>query len=265
MRIGCGLGADQVRVRIQNGYGCGYTKKKKGYGGEHMRRKVGMGTDADNKSGAGMETGAEIESDTGAKVRKKPGRKPGTGTKKSGTGAKKRKKYTVSEAALTQRRTNNNLIPAETPEQFDYNTRLINHIIRIQEIASHADRRDPVSLRAAFISYLQLCQQDGFSVSNLAAYASMGVTYKEVTKWLTGVKPEYRELAQFVRTVCGLSREQQISDSKINPVIGIFWQRNFDGLRNDTEQTQSVDGSEMDSDSTTAGEYMQRYGKLLDE
>lgn len=227
-----------------------------------MRRKVDTGTDVDNKVG----TGAEIESGTGVKVRKKPGRKPGTGKKTgTGAGAKKKRKYTVSEAALTQRRTNNNLIPAETPEQFDYNTRLINHIIRIQEIASHADRKDPATLRAAFISYLQLCQQDGFSVSNLAAYASMGITHKEIGNWITGTRPEYRELAQFVRTVCGLSREQQISDSKINPVIGIFWQRNFDGLRNDTEQIQSADGGETDRDGTTASEYMEKYGKLLDE
>ena len=54
-----------------------------------------------------------------------------------------------------------------------------------------------------------------------------------------------------------------VSDSKINPVIGIFWQRNFDGLRNDTEQVQA--NQEQDDDFATAKSYKEKYKNLIGE
>ena len=185
--------------------------------------------------------------------------------KKRGRKKGQKSSYTVSPAALAQRR--NNLAPkyARTDEEREYNARLIEHIMRIHEIASHADRHDLDSLRSCFAAYIRLCQEDGFSVSNLAAYSAMGFGgYEHFTAFYRKDDPEIREFCQMVKATCSMFRESMVSDNKLNPVIGIFWQRNFDGLRNDTEQVQSA----LEQDEDYAGgskAYKEKYRNLIGE
>ena len=200
-----------------------------------------------------------MSEDTGItkeKPKKKTGRPKG---KKSG--------YTVSEKALAQRQTNalHNIATkvAVTDEGREYNARLIEHIMRINEIATHADRGDLNTLKSCFIAYLQLCQEDGFSVSNLSAYASMGFSQANVfDKYSQKDDPEIRQFCGFVRQTCAMFRESMVSANKLNPVIGIFWQRNYDRLRNDTEQVQSA--QDMD-DFETAKSYKDKYKNMIGE
>ena len=204
----------------------------------------------------------ENNSDTGTVVVKKNkgGRPKGSKDKH------KRKGYTMSQAALVAREKgalSNSTKVALTPEGKDYNARLIDHVLRIHEIASHADRSDLVSLKSCFVAYLQLCQEDGFSVSNLAAYASMGFYdnhHFSVFEKSTD-NPERKAFCAFVRQTCSVFRENMVADSKLNPVIGIFWQRNFDGLRNDTEQVQNPNG--QDDDEFSNGSYKEKYKNLI--
>ena len=181
---------------------------------------------------------------------KKRGRKPG---QKSG--------YTVSEKALAQRRKNGAMPVPTTDEEKDYNARLIEHIMQINEIAMNADKHDLLSLRSCFIAYLQLCQKNGFNVSNLSAYASMGFDFQTFAYFAKRDDPEIRAFCKWVRQTCAMFRENMVANNKLNPVIGIFWQRNFDGLRNDTEQVQSAEEQEEDTD--TRGSYKEKYRKLI--
>jgi len=191
-------------------------------------------------------------------VKNKGGRPKGS--KKKGT---EKQRYTVSEKAIIARRNNSPMTckEPETEEEKAYNARQIEHITKVYEIGTMADRSDPVSLRSCFLAYLKLCQDDGFKVSNLSAYAAMGLT-KESFFFLKK-RPEYKELAEFVTTVCAMSRENLISDGKINPVIGIFWQRNFDGLRNDTEQVQAINEQEDEYAQFGGTSYKDRYRNLI--
>lgn len=194
----------------------------------------------------------------GSKNRPKP--------KKAGRPKGSKSGYTVSEKALAQRQTNaiNNLATkvAVTEEGKAYNARLIEHIMRINEIASHADRNDLLSLKSCFIAYLQLCQEDGFSVNNLSAYASMGFpSHAHFEYFAKKDNPEIRQFCGFVKQTCTMFRSESIADNKINPVIGIFWQRNFDGLRNDTEQVQNT--QESDDDFAVAKSYKEKYKNLI--
>ena len=183
--------------------------------------------------------------------------------KKTGRPKGRKSSYTVTEKVITAARKNSPMYvgPAETDEEKDYNARQIAHITKVCEIGTMADRSDPVSLRSCFLAYLKLCQEDGFKVSNLAAYAAMGMT-KESFFFLKK-RPEYKELAEFVSTVCSMSRETLISDGKINPVIGIFWQRNYDGLRNDTEQVQAINEQEDEYAQFGGTSYKDRYRNLI--
>lgn len=216
-----------------------------------------------------------IDPNAPVKEKKSRGRPKGSKNKpkepeKRGTGRPKGKKsgYTVSEKALAQRQTNalNNLATkvAVTDEGKAYNARLIQHIIRVNEIATHANKDDLLSLRSCFFAYLQLCQEDGFSINNFAAYASMGFpNHHSFDRFAMKDDPERRAFCAFVKQTCTMFREGMVADSKINPVIGIFWQRNFDGLRNDTEQIQAA--RETDDDFEVSKSYKEKYKNLIGE
>lgn len=190
-----------------------------------------------------------------------------TGTVKKKTGRPKGRKsgYTVSKAVIEQRK---NATPAslekrlpKTPEEFDANARLISHIMQVQEIAQQADKNDLNTLKSCFINYLKLCQVNGFQVSNLAAYASMGFgSYGQFESFIRKDDPEIRAFGSLIKSTCAMFREAQVSEGKINPVIGIFWQRNYDGLRNDTEQVQAI--QEQDDETNNKG-YKEKYKKLI--
>ena len=174
-------------------------------------------------------------------------------------------KYNVSDVALAQRRNNFSVKPADTGEGKDLNARSIDHIMKVYQISQTVDKKDPVSIRSAFINYVQLCQEDGFPITNMAAYAAIRSRKVEVEKWCQSDNQEYREIAEMVLGMCSLSREQQITAGSLHPVIGIFWQRNYDGLRNDTEQQQVITDGNDDTSAKTASDYMKQYGKLIEE
>ena len=171
--------------------------------------------------------------------------------------------YTVTSKAIQQRRNNSALIPAQTDEERDYNSRQIAHVMKVQEIAQSAIRGDLVSLKSCFYNYLCLCQEDGFKISNLGAYAAMGMDSHSFSTFSRSQDPQIREFCRMVKTTCAISRETLVADSKLNPVIGIFWQRNFDGLRNDTEQVQSA--QETEDNYLQNQSYKDKYLNMVDE
>lgn len=189
-----------------------------------------------------------------------------TGTAKRGRGRPKGSKssYTMTENALAQRRENSATKYARNDEEREYNARLIDHVMRVNEIATHADKNDLSTLKSCFIAYLHLCQEDGFNISNIAAYASMGFpSAAHFERFLQKDNPEIKAFAASVKQTCAMFRETLVADSKLNPVIGIFWQRNFDGLRNDTEQVQAA--QEQEDDFTAAKSYKEKYKNLIGE
>ena len=187
-------------------------------------------------------------------VRKKAGRPKG---RKSG--------YTVSEKALAQRRavvpTRKDKVNPTTAEEIAFNARLIDHIMQVHEIATHADRNDINTLKSCFIAYLQLCQKNGFNVQNLTAYAAMGFDNGSFSVFIRKDDPEIREFGRMVKETCAMFREHLVSGNKLNPVIGIFWQRNFDGLRNDTEQVQAA--QEQEEDGNYGNSSKEKYKNLI--
>ena len=190
------------------------------------------------------------------------GSNTGTVKKKKGRPKGSKSSYTVSQKALAQRRKNGAMPIPQTPEEYDFNSRMINHIMQVHEISAQADRNDLNSLKSCFINYLKLCQQNGFPVQNLAAYAAMGFfDLGSFNIFGRRSDPEIKAFVASVRSVCAMFREEMVTEGKLNPVIGIFWQRNFDGLRNDTEQIQSIKEQEEDSVTNTA--YKEKYKNLI--
>ena len=99
-------------------------------------------------------------------------------------------------------------------------------------------------------------------VTNLGAYTALGMNSNSFFQYAERKDPAIREFCKFVKNTCSMYREAMIADGELNPVIGIFWQRNFDGLRNDTEQVQAIAESQEEDTSTA---YKEKYRRLIGE
>ena len=115
----------------------------------------------------------------------------------------------------------------------------------ISKITAHAleialwdeiDTKDPEQLRDRTLKYLQYCIDNNIKPGNLGLYNAWGLTKGEVSNIQrrepssarTGVIKKSRQIMSQIR-------EQLMSDGKINPVTGIFWQKNWDGLKDQQE------------------------------
>lgn len=59
-------------------------------------------------------------------------------------------------------------------------------------------------------------------------------------------------LIKKVQKVCALYREGLMQDGKVNPVTGIFWQKNYDGMKDQTEMVLTPNNPLGDSADTEA-------------
>ena len=117
-----------------------------------------------------------------------------------------------------------------------YNTKRIRFM---QELlpTEPLDKTDVAEMERRFKRYLDLCAEWDMKIGNMAAYAAIGITREEVFEWQNRRQcyPERAEFVRKVQKVCGMYREGLMEDGKVNPVTGIFWQKNFDGMRDQQE------------------------------
>lgn len=94
------------------------------------------------------------------------------------------------------------------------------------------DRNDIEGLRRSFAMYIEYCINNGVPIGNMNAYFSMGIDFRTAYDWEVGRKtPEHQKFIREVKSVCASFREQSMAEGGINPVTGIWWQKNYDGLR----------------------------------
>lgn len=194
-----------------------------------------------------------------------------TGTKKRGPGRPKKKPgsrkdpYTMTLKAQQVRG-----VAPLNPEEAEYNSRVIAHAMEVMTISAHDGKRkteaDLPAMKEAFIKYLQICDKNAVKPGNQGAAAAMGVDYWTLNYWSHGNRGEvFQQFAKAVFQALSVIREDLVADGKIHPIVGIFWQRNYDGLRNDTEQVQNNMGQEDQGEYNSVDDIKKRYGELLKE
>ena len=97
-------------------------------------------------------------------------------------------------------------------------------------------------MKQGFIRYLQLCKEQNRVVTNQCAYTAMGINRQIAYDFEHGrgaSTPEQKQLIQFVKSVCATYRESMMLTGDLNPIVGIFWQKAFDGL-NEMDEVQAV-------------------------
>ena len=138
--------------------------------------------------------------------------------------------------------------------------------IAVQNIAINADDKDMNSMRKCFYAFCALAEATNMKVGNMTAYAAMGITQGTANEWRkggVGSTPERRQLIEEVCAVCGATREMLGASGAINPVLTIFWQKNWDGFRDVTEHV-AYQGDPL-GEKQSPNEIAERYKDIIDE
>lgn len=117
-----------------------------------------------------------------------------------------------------------------------YNTRRIMFMQLILP-TEPLDHNDVEEMERRFARYLALCSEWDMKIGNQAAYAAIGITKDHVYDWTVRrqTNPKRAEFVKKVQQFCAMYREGLMEDGKVNPVTGIFWQKNYDGMRDQQE------------------------------
>lgn len=95
------------------------------------------------------------------------------------------------------------------------------------------DRSNVQELENRFLEYIQYCADRDIKLGNQMAYLALGISKDDAYNWENGrtLTPEHSDFIKKVRQICAGNREILMQDGKVNPVTGIFWQKNYDGLK----------------------------------
>lgn len=138
----------------------------------------------------------------------------------------------------------------------------INYIAEVSKIALSADRNDINTMYDCLRQYLELTAEYDLPIGNMNCYAAMGIDSGTASQWYNGENAERRELITQVKKICAAARELSAQTGLINPVLAIFYSKNFDGMR---DQAEVVVSAPNNLDGEDAASIMQRYAALPDD
>lgn len=116
------------------------------------------------------------------------------------------------------------------------NARYANFTLAVAAIGRGADHNNIDELRLRFYSYLELTQLTNMKISNMTAYLSIGMTTGKAQHLAQNGSDAMKDLLMEIQAVCAGYREMVTADGKLNPVTSIFWQKNYDGMKDKQEQ-----------------------------
>ena len=127
--------------------------------------------------------------------------------------------------------------------QFD-DTGMADFLLEVVKIGMSVKSRNAEDMKVGLMKYLYLCQKQHRRITNMACYTAMGIN-KQIAYNIDHGKhgtPEQKQLIQFVKGLCATYREGMMVSNDINPIVGIFWQKSFDGLN----ELDEVNANAMD-------------------
>ena len=97
------------------------------------------------------------------------------------------------------------------------------------------DLNDPEAVAQSIDQYFRSCIDRGVRPGNMGLYGVLGLSRQEVSEALTGrthkLGSSTIDTIKKACTAMSTYRESLGSSGKLNPVTLIFWQKNFDGLK----------------------------------
>lgn len=142
-----------------------------------------------------------------------------------------------SPTNLEKARENSPIVQGRNPDLPEgYNTRMIQFTMELMP-TEKLDYNDVEEMKRRFMHYLDTCAKYDMKIGNQAAYAAIGIDKGTAWDWANRctTNPARADFIKKVQRFCALYREGLMQDGKVNPVTGIFWQKNYDGMRDQTE------------------------------
>ena len=109
-------------------------------------------------------------------------------------------------------------------------------------------------VKKLFAKQVKVDYKYDMKIGNQAAYAAIGIDKGIAWEWVNRctTNPARTDFIKKVQKVCALYREGLMQDGKVNPVTGIFWQKNYDGMKDQTEMVLTPNNPLGDSADTEA-------------
>ena len=94
------------------------------------------------------------------------------------------------------------------------------------------DVKNVDALYERFDKVLQYCYENDVRITNKLVYYGLGVSHDMIQEWASGISrtPDHMRFAKKVREFCAGYREMLGANGKINPVVLVWWQKNYDGF-----------------------------------
>ena len=125
----------------------------------------------------------------------------------------------------------------EKPEDF---AERFNRYMEVITPRTKINSNDVAEMRRRFVNYRNATEAYGMEYGNQTAYYAIGLSENQVRQY-TGQKyndnPERGDFLRNMKFYLAAYREQSMAKGYMNPVNGIFWQKNYDGLR-DVQEVQ---------------------------
>lgn len=118
-------------------------------------------------------------------------------------------------------------------------------------------------LDGRFYKYLYWCDEHGIKISNQSAYLAMGITKDDVYQWENRITrtQAHCDLIKKVKQICSMVRESMMADGEIRDAIGIFWQKNYDGFKDQQEVVLTPNNNRIED--VDEQELINKYKKSL--
>lgn len=117
-----------------------------------------------------------------------------------------------------------------------YNADSLSFLMKVVPYEAYKAHKASVpELKERFKKYIEECIKSGVKPSNLQAYSALGITKMTIYNWEHGKDEELKEFASYIKRFFAAYREKMMIDGEVNMIAGIFWQKNYDGLKDQQE------------------------------
>ena len=95
------------------------------------------------------------------------------------------------------------------------------------------DRADISAPELRFEEYVRFCAENDLKIGNQVCYLALGITKDNVYDCENGRGQgmSHYEFIKKIKAFCAANREMLMQDGKVWAPTGMFWQKNYDGLK----------------------------------
>ena len=129
------------------------------------------------------------------------------------------------------------------------------------------DRKSEKEMNQRFDDYLDLCAMYGVFPGNLNCYTALGITKQLADKWDSheiGTTFQW-DFIKKIKQIMSSVRELAAQQGNINPVLAIFYAKNYDGLKDQQDVVVTPNVIGQTDDATTLAEKYRDNLPELDE